>query len=78
MVSKGFFPGYVDAKEKWPGGCLRLHHAVEPRGEAVDDRHDLVAARNSKGAEAKIVLHSDDDEDVVAVDGRGFAHFGLT
>ena len=58
---------------------LRQHHAVEPRGEAVDDRHDLVAARNGKGAAgAKIVLHVDDDEDVVAVDGRGFAHFGLT
>jgi hypothetical protein len=45
----------------------------------VDDRHDLVAARNGKrAAGAKIVLHVDDDEDVVAVDDRGFAHFGLT
>ena len=58
---------------------LRQHHAVESRGEAVDDRHDLVAARNGKrAAGAKIVLHVDDDEDVVAVDDRGFAHFGLT
>ena len=58
---------------------LRQHHTVESRGEAVDDRHDLVSARNGKrAAGAKILLHVDDDEDVVAVDGRGFAHFGLT
>jgi len=21
MVSKGFFPGYIDANDAWPGGC---------------------------------------------------------
>ena len=49
---------------------LGQHHVPKTLGEAVDDRHHLVAVRDRKPAgRAKIVLDIDHDQDVV-VAGR--------
>ncbi len=56
---------------------LRQHDVAKPRGEAIDDRHDLIAARHrERAARTEIVLHVHDDEDVSAVDRRAFLHCG--
>src|SRR6266851_1562823 len=44
---------------------LRHHDVQEPGGEAIDDRHDLVAPGHSERATwDEAVLHVDDDEDI--------------
>src|SRR5215468_11095527 len=56
---------------------LRQHHVAEPRGQRIDQRHDLVAARNretSLGTE--IVLDVDNQEDVLVADRELFSHGG--
>ena len=56
---------------------LRQHDVAKPRGEAIDDRHDLIAARHrERAARTEIILDVHDDEDVSAVDRRAFLHCG--
>ena len=48
---------------------LGQDHVAEARGQAVDDRHDLVAARHGeRAARAEIVLDVDDEQDVLLAD----------
>ena len=42
---------------------LRKHHVVEIGGDAIDERHHLIAVGHSKRAAGhEVVLHVDDDE----------------
>src|SRR5262249_7035533 len=46
---------------------LRQHYVPETRGDAIDDRHDLIAARNGKlTARAEVILDIDDQQDVAS------------
>src|SRR5262249_20246482 len=48
---------------------LRQHHVVEARGDAIDDRHDFIAARNGKFAtRTEVILDIDDQQDVAFPD----------
>jgi hypothetical protein len=63
---------------KMSGGMpvLRQHDIAKPRGQTIDDRHHLVAARDwQRPAGTKIVLHVHHDEDIAAVDRRAFSHW---
>src|SRR5262249_7190731 len=54
---------------------LRQHHVPETRGDAIDDRHDLIAARNSKlAARAEVILDIDDQQDVAFADRDRVGH----
>ncbi len=45
---------------------LRQDHSLETRGDAIDDRYDLVSPRNGKGAATTEVVLDIDDEKSVA------------
>src|SRR5690606_27167700 len=48
---------------------LRQHHVLEAPRKPVDERHDLVAARNGKrAARTEIILNVDDQQDVAIAD----------
>ncbi len=48
---------------------LRQHDMGERRGEAVDERHDLIAARNGKRtAGHEIILHVDNEQHIARAD----------
>ena len=50
---------------------LRQHHVREPLGQPVDQRHDLVPARDRQPpAGTEVVLDVDDDEDIAVADRR--------
>ena len=50
---------------------LRQHHMRESRGQAIDQRHDLVAARHRQpAARTEVVLDVDDQQDVAIADRR--------
>src|SRR5262245_61462956 len=54
---------------------LRQHHVFETRGDAIDDRYDIIAERNGKlGARAEGVLDIDDQQDVVFPDRDRLGH----
>src|SRR5580700_9404736 len=54
---------------------LRQHHVGEPRGEAVDQRNDLITMRHAqRAAGTEVVLDIDDDEDVIVTERRAFVH----
>jgi hypothetical protein len=56
---------------------LRQHHVAEPRGQCIDQRHDLVAARNGEASlGTEVVLHVDNQEDVVVADRKLLSHGG--
>ena len=56
---------------------LGQHHVLEARGQAVDQRHDLVAARHRKAAAgAEIVLDVDHQQDVAVADVMLFSPWG--
>jgi hypothetical protein len=51
---------------------LRQHHVAEAPGEAIDDRHDVVAMGNGKpAARTEVVLDVDDQKDVAVGDWDG-------
>src|SRR5262245_8356575 len=56
---------------------LRQHHVSEPRGERIDQRHDLVAARNREASlGTKVVLDVDNQKDVLVADRELSSHGG--
>src|SRR5438876_7976898 len=51
---------------------LRQHHLAETPGEAIDDRHDVVAMRDGKlAARTEVVLDVDDQQDVAVSNWSG-------
>src|SRR5262245_10238092 len=54
---------------------LRQHHVPEARCDAIDDRHDFVAARNGKlAARTEVVLDVDHQQDVAFPDRDRVGH----
>ena len=54
---------------------LRQHDMTKARRQTIDDRDDLVAVgHRERAARTKIVLHVNDDQNLVAADGRAFFH----
>ena len=67
IVSYGWRPGCALANEAWPGGMpvLRGEGMVETAQQAVDHRHDRVAARHRQlAARHECRLNVDQAEDV--------------
>src|SRR6266436_7008728 len=54
---------------------LRQHHVPEARCDAIDDRHDFVAARNGKlAARTEVILDGDHQQDVAFADRDRVGH----
>src|SRR5262245_52238251 len=54
---------------------LRQHHMPETRGDAIDDRHDFMAARNGEFATwTEVILDIDDQQDVAVADRDRVGH----
>src|SRR6516165_6230316 len=56
---------------------LRQHHVLEPRGQPIDHRHDLIAARNREASfGTEVVLDVDNQKDVLVADRKLCGHAG--
>src|SRR6516165_3483135 len=56
---------------------LRQHHVLEPRGQPIDHRHDLIAARNREASfGTEVVLDVDNQKDVLVADPKLCGHAG--
>ena len=67
-MSNGFLPAWAEAKEMWPGVCQSCVSTTCAKrlASALIGANDLVAVlHGERAAGQEVVLHVDDDEDVV-------------